>query len=72
MSVIEGPKQMSVIGVRDEEKGERGCAMQVLCSYLFDEEKNERGGYLHKCTNKYAVQGTQANASDRDDGGGKG
>ena len=43
MSVIEGPKQMSAIGVRDEEKGERGCAMQVLCSYLFDEEKNERG-----------------------------
>ena len=28
MSVIEEPKQMSVIGVRDEEKGERGCLMR--------------------------------------------
>ena len=49
-----------------------GYTAGITYSRSKDEEKNERGGYLHKCTNKYAVQGTQANASDRDDGGGKG
>ena len=50
----------------------KGVVVHLLYKYLFtklegqsfwlrDEEKYERVGYLHGCSNKYALQGTQAN-----------